>query len=96
MAEYIDRLDAYLAIGQKVKEGRNALNEGLAAAIDAIGAMPAADVQPVRHGRWVQADEQPYFRKHYHTMICSECRKKKNGNWNYCPNCGAKQDGGET
>jgi len=51
-----------------------------------------ADVAPVRHGRWIEADEQPYFRKNYHTMICSECRKKKNGNWNFCPNCGAKMD----
>lgn len=105
MAEYIDRLDAYLAIGEKVKEGRNAVNEGLAAAIDAIGAMPAADVAPVRHGEWfvsIGKDGKPVG------TICTICGFA----WSeaidaiklepclsfiktaYCPNCGTKTDGG--
>lgn len=52
--------------------------------------MDAADVVPVRHGRWIN-----------HTMIdghihaeCSECHKVRIID-NYCPNCGAKMDGGE-
>lgn len=58
-----------------------------------IVAMPPADVAPVRHGRWIDGD--PY---------CPICRKDKFrgldadiwADWqpDYCPNCGAKMDGG--
>lgn len=61
-----------------------------------VKAIPAADVVPVRHGTWIKADEQPYFRKHYHAKVCSECGKRKDGKWLYCPYCGSKnQDGGK-
>ena len=49
------------------------------------------DVAPVKHGHWIKI--QNYVR-------CSECRHEVN--WSsrdflstYCPNCGAKMDGGE-
>ena len=52
-----------------------------------IKSIPAADVAPVRHGRWVTTYDIVH--------ICSVC-----GEWcgcggctNYCPNCGAKMDG---
>lgn len=62
----------------------------------AIKQQPAADVVPVRRGTWIKADEQPYFRKHYHAQVCSECGKRKDGKWLYCPYCGSKnQDGGQ-
>lgn len=61
----------------------------------AIKQQPTADVVPVRRGTWIKADEQPYFRKHYHAKVCSECGKRKDGKWLYCPYCGSKnQDGG--
>lgn len=50
---------------------------------------PAADVEPVRHGEWIE--DHDYLK-------CPECSVmvKRDftffdiGNWNYCPNCGAK------
>ena len=51
--------------------------------------LDALEAKPVVHGEWIEVDEQPYFRKHFHTRVCSICRMKKDGNWNYCPNCGA-------
>jgi len=55
-----------------------------------------ADVQEVKHGRWlidrkfgndVMSDEQ--------MVICSVCGKGIfYGKQNYCPNCGARMDGG--
>lgn len=59
-----------------------------------IEGIPAADVAPVVHGRWIE--DHDYLK-------CPECgvMVKRNftffdiGNWNYCPNCGAKMDGGE-
>ena len=56
--------------------------------------MPAADVAPVRHGRWVEKEKYT-FGIMYDCSLC-ENRILDNGHpWNYCPNCGAKMDGGE-
>ena len=59
---------------------------------------PAADVAPVRHGRWVQAICHEEFDDGFVNRVkecCSVCHAP---NWrrttNYCPNCGAKMDGG--
>ena len=54
--------------------------------------MPAADVAPVRHGRWeivVGSNGKEY-------MVCTCCRVSQDltGVFSYCPNCGAKMDGG--
>lgn len=54
---------------------------------------PAADVEPVRHRHWIE--DHDYLK-------CPECgvMVKRDftfsdvGDWNYCPNCGAKMDGG--
>ena len=54
---------------------------------------PAADVAPVRHGRWVEKEKYT-FGIMYDCSLC-ENRILDNGHsWNYCPNCGAKMDGG--
>ena len=56
--------------------------------------IPAADVAPVRHGRWVEKEKYT-FGIMYDCSLC-ENRILDNGHpWNYCPNCGAKMDGGE-
>ena len=49
---------------------------------------PTADVEPVRHGRWVEYQVPPI-------ICCSNCdwaTDVKEKNFNYCPNCGAKMD----
>ena len=54
--------------------------------------MPAADVAPVRHGRWVEKEKYTFGIM----CDCSLCENRilDNGHpWNYCPNCGAKMDG---
>ena len=53
---------------------------------------PAADVAPVVHGQWKQT-EYPFMTE---CEDCSECgcRIVIGLNWNYCPRCGAKMDGG--
>lgn len=57
----------------------------------AVENAPTVDAEP-RHGRWERVAEQPYFRKHYHTLCCSECHSEGYAKWKYCPNCGAKMD----
>ena len=56
-----------------------------------IARFPAADVAPVVHGLWVE---------HLDEMECSVCKRQWNycdndtNTFNFCPNCGAKMDGG--
>ena len=53
---------------------------------------PAADVAPVVHGRWVEYQIPPI-------VCCSNCdwaTDVKEKNFQYCPNCGAKMDGGDS
>lgn len=49
--------------------------------------MPAADVAPVRHGRWTDVGSL--------SCRCSECGCKSNRETMYCHNCGALMDGKE-
>lgn len=62
--------------------------------ISIVAHQPTIDAEPVRHGKWIKADTQQYFRKHYPFFTCSECgyRKDSQKKWNYCPNCGARMD----
>ena len=51
--------------------------------------LPAADVRPVRRGKWVPANEQSNGGTVYCFSCCSECGRKTATNTNFCPNCGA-------
>lgn len=51
--------------------------------------LPAADVAPVVHGRWLCGD--------YYDIgdVCSECdwdSQMTHPSYRYCPNCGARMD----
>lgn len=92
MKRYIDA-DA-LGIG---KADRNAFTvpeyaDGWNSAIDIIDNAPTADVAEVRHGVWEEYLDG-------HELMCSCCKttfwnEDCNGGTNYCPDCGAKMDGG--
>lgn len=63
----------------------------------AIQKMPegiVTDVEPVRHGRWISDGDGYHW-----TYNCSICAWKDgypfNERHNFCPNCGAKMDGGD-
>lgn len=60
------------------------------AACEQIKYMPAADVQEVRHGKWIKEENG--------VIICSECGEEYE--WDdyrssYCEFCGARMDGEE-
>ena len=59
--------------------------------------LPAADVAPVVHGRWVDG-HYINCEEYFECQKCGVIVKVDSffddiGDWNYCPNCGAKMDG---
>ena len=64
----------------------------------AILKIQAADVVPVRHGRWIEPSRLYYGAKQYEcSLCCSDTFWKKHSiteKYPHCPNCGAKMDGG--
>ena len=93
MAEYIDREALYEKaywhgehpdVGNPFPDGVDAID------IKDVDAIPAADVAPVVHGRWlcVDTDTEQFF-------LCNRCKKKEFWESNYCPNCGCRMDGGD-
>ena len=61
----------------------------------ALKKIPAADVAPVVHGRWIHDGRR--IESGIDWCHCSECGQsgKFCARTNYCPNCGAKMDGGQ-
>nr|DAF77606.1 MAG TPA: DNA-directed RNA polymerase subunit [Caudoviricetes sp.] len=54
-----------------------------------VSKAPAADVAPVVHAQWIEDGSG--------IIICPECKRGYNLHakyTHYCPNCGAKMDGG--
>lgn len=49
--------------------------------------LPAADVAPVRHGRWL-----PQVVLGQKAWDCSECKTLGSPHWKWCPICGCKMD----
>ena len=98
MAEYIERealrdsvesIDWYSVYRGKLTTGANSEN-ALYKANDiysAIDNAPAADVAPVRHGRWL-----PQVVLGQKAWDCSECKTLGSPHWKWCPVCGAMMD----
>lgn len=56
-------------------------------------ALTEDDSVPVVHGHWIE-HEKYTFGTMYDCSICSTRILDNGHSWNYCPNCGAKMDGG--
>lgn len=95
--EYIGRETAIKAIENDCLELVYYTKED---AIQCVTAIPAADVELVRHGKWVHSEiEDDDWGRTFHEWTCSVCSYSVAHNptgENYCPNCGAKMDKEET
>ena len=88
MAEYIERDELYIQIRKRVNNP--AIRSWFGAMLAEI---PAADVAPVKHGKWMSVDADVIF-------SCSNCENEVSTSWDYdaadmftyCPCCGAKMD----
>ena len=97
MAEYIEREALETALNHRLnflmaENGEyDHYTSGFDEAVTRVEDFPAADVSPVRHGRWETNSDRP------DSLICSICKcgfdMWKHDPHNYCPNCGAKMDG---
>ena len=81
MSKYLDR-EAVL----KIVDRRVDLNAKTKPMFQELISLPAADVAPVVHGRWIS---------HKGYCECNLCHNLFGSYFNYCPNCGAKMDGGD-
>lgn len=97
MAKYI-KLDAIKArLEDLVGWCQDLRKPGLEQALAMLIEEPAADVAPVVHGRW------EYTPQTFNTLgqiRCPFCAwwsldQSIDGIYKYCPNCGAKMDGGD-
>lgn len=95
MDEYIERKSAIKAIYESDHFSvRECFGWRAREIEEVLRAVPAADVVPVRNGRWIE--DHDYLK-------CPECSVmvKRDftffdiGDWNYCPNCGERMDGSE-
>lgn len=92
MAEYIDREEVMRAV-------QHAWSKGLEPS-QYIEIIPAADVSPVVHGRWIE-QEAPIGEIFYTCSVCKDAFyiempgdvAKDLFLYTYCPSCGAKMDG---
>lgn len=98
MTEYIERE----AISEEIRKyyyknpPNSSYGEGFDRGLDraqrAILDAPAADVVPVRHGRWIDNEANGYK----WAFVCSLCGYVDghpfDNRHNFCPNCGARMD----
>lgn len=60
--------------------------------------LPAADMQEVRHGKWIDTEPKYNYENHCAAHYqCSECGRrtgiKQTRTYKYCPRCGARMEG---
>ena len=104
MTEYIERENAIAWFMPYAHTGESIDADVV---ISDIKGMKAADVAPVRHGRWIFGKDLSYnwgqIPKNKYHLYCSECleqafnRSEDNDpdfdvDTSYCPNCGALMD----
>ena len=93
MAEYIEREATAKLFCEKCKgyyDG-HCVHRG-ECDVDVIQTAPAADVQPVHRGHWIEKTGFDGWGDNIYT--CSECDTTEYVESNYCPNCGAELRGG--
>ena len=85
-------MDEYIKREEAIEAAKHAWAKGLEPS-QYIEIIPVADVAKVRHGRWVEKEKYT-FGIMYDCSLCENRILDSGHPWNYCPNCGAKMEGG--
>lgn len=89
MDKYI-RKEQALRIVYKAFEGTNYMEDAWAYCTQKLRALPPADVVKVVHGEW------RYVGSNWECSNCLFPVYSKSKFYRYCPQCGARMDGGES
>ena len=103
MAEYIDREELETALNFRLSTLRNKIGyyepfiDGFYSCVKTIENIPAADVAPVKHGKWMYEERENSLLFWIHCSVCGwkSLDQSVSLAYHYCPVCGAKMDGGE-
>ncbi len=89
--DYVCKIEAVKILQKAYTEGRIKAKDGCVSILHDLNALPKADVQPVKHGRWVRTDKSMGVETVY---ACSECgyQVRESDRTNYCGDCGSKLD----
>ena len=108
MAEYInhealtiENLEKYMTV---MEVNTKEYGQQVVVAVDDLMYLQTADVVEVRHGKWIE-NQEPLGWCDVDCAECSVCHESwiidedssiddYECMWHYCPNCGAKMDGG--
>lgn len=96
MSDYISRDELLKCQFEFYSHGTHCYEKAVYA--DVIKTLPAADVVEVRPGEWIEwwpGDCAVVMTGEEMLWECSRCTAKYAERSNYCPNCGAKMDGGD-
>ena len=97
MADYPISIDAVrnMLLRLKYCHSPEYIDVGICMALHKLEGFPQMDVATVTYGKWDTPVEHglPYAANHL-GVVCSYCCKWSDNDYNYCPNCGAKMDGG--
>ena len=83
----LEELDKW--INPCVNYDKSEFLSGITTAISEVETAPTVDAAPVVRGEWIELHEE----NGHEVGTCSHCRHVRIVD-NYCPNCGAKMDGG--
>ena len=87
MAEYIEREKVGLTDFEIVRCNGD-YKEGLKLLLHKIESIPAADVRPVKRGKWEMTTLDDGYGE-YQLYKCDKCGALTAQRRNFCPNCGA-------
>lgn len=87
MPELMTKQDAieYLLYMKHDVQAKSHMDIALDTAIEALKQL-TIEAEPVRHGRWVYKPAEG--------TVCSMCGEMTICEYKFCPNCGARMDGG--
>lgn len=94
MNDYISREAAVKLLTSVALEVPDSKRRAVAKCINEIEMMPTADVEPVRHGRWINWGKSgtPTYENYGTCSVCHTDAEIHTEHRNYCPNCGAKME----
>lgn len=79
--------DTFSKLSYAEKSRMDELDMAIATLINLPSAQPKQ-----KKGKWRKVSADRYVSSAKYVFVCSECDENVIGDWNYCPNCGARME----